>query len=63
MNTGVLYVMLIGEDEEVAGYIRSEEPPTMDAMLDKLTLLSPYKNRSDFVNAHRGVRLGFVAVH
>lgn len=62
MKNDTTYVILIGSQEEVAGYIRSEGPPTMDAMIDHLTSLARFENRDAFIYAYAGVRLGSCAL-
>jgi hypothetical protein len=62
MRTDTTYVILLGDAEDVVGYIRSEGPPSFDAMIDHLTSLCKFNNRYDFIQVYNGVRLGSCAL-
>jgi hypothetical protein len=63
MKNDVTYVILVTEREEVAGYIRSSQVPSMDDMIDHLTILAKYDDRYDFIAANLGMIVGAATLH
>jgi hypothetical protein len=54
----ITYVILTPGDVPV-GYIRSDGPPTLEAMADSLTLSGGYESRDHLLNANPGLILGY----
>ncbi len=58
----ITYVILTPGDNAV-GYIRSDGPPTLEAMADQLAADRAFETRDALLEANPGLTLGYAQVH
>jgi hypothetical protein len=58
----ITYVILTPGDEPV-GYIRSDGPPTLEAMADHLAIIGGFPDRDHFIHANPNLILGYCQLH
>ncbi len=58
----ITYVILTPGDNAV-GYIRSDGPPTLEAMADHLAVVGRFEDRDALIAANPGLTLGYAPVH
>ena len=58
----ITYVILTPGDVAV-GLIRSTDPPTLEAMADRLATLTGFEDRDALLVANPGLTLGFAPLH
>jgi hypothetical protein len=58
----ITYAILTPGDIMV-GTLRSAEPPTLEAMADRLAILTGFEDRDALLNANPALVLGFAPVH
>jgi hypothetical protein len=63
MRTDITYVILVPDQEEPVGYIRSTGEPTLEAMADHLAILGGFHSVDHFLSVNAGVSLGCSPLH
>lgn len=63
MRTDITYVILVPDDDEPVGYIRSTGEPSLEAMADHLAILGEFPDRDHFLLANPGLQLGCAPLH
>lgn len=63
MRTDIAYVILVPDEDEPVGYIRSCGTPSLEQMADHLAIMGGFRDRDHFLLANPGLQLGYAPLH